>query len=138
MKKILNFFDKLEDKIRAKLSKKPILYSLIGGACIVLFWRGIWMTADMFSFMNGPVSIIISVIILLATGLFVSFFIGDVILISGLKKEKKIAEKTEGEIETEMDILKETEEEIDTEMDVLKEIKIDIKKIKKDIEEIKR
>lgn len=124
--KIVRFFDKLEDKIRGSLSHKPIIYALIGAAAIVLFWRGVWLTADMFDFMTGPVSIIVSVIVLLLTGLFVSFFIGEQIIISGLKGEKKIAEKTEEEIKTEADLLV----NIDSQ---LKEMKKDISQIKKKI-----
>jgi hypothetical protein len=37
---ILAFFDKLEDKTRAKLSRVPLLYAFLGGIGIVLFWRG--------------------------------------------------------------------------------------------------
>jgi hypothetical protein len=90
MKKILNFFDKLEDEIRAALSRRPIIYAFAGGIAIVLFWRGVWMVADTIPFLTGPVSILVSVTILLAMGLFVSFFIGDNIIISGLKNEKKL------------------------------------------------
>lgn len=106
LKKIVKFFDKIEDKIRAILSRHPIIYAFIGGIGIVLFWRGVWHTADLFPFLNGPMSIIISIIILLITGLFVSFFIGHSIILSGLKQEKKIEEKEISEIETEIDILK--------------------------------
>lgn len=122
-KKINRFFDKLEDKIRARLSHHPILYAIIGGVGIVLFWRGIWHTADLFPFMTGPVSTIISIIILLGTGLFVSFFIGDRIFLSGLKYEKKLFEKTESEIEAESNILN--------------EIKAKIDRIEKDVQELK-
>ena len=106
IKNIIKFFDKIEDKTRSFLSRHPIIYAFIGGIGIVLFWRGVWHTADIFPFLNGPVSIIISIIILLTTGLFVSFFIGHSIILSGLKQEKKIEEKEISEIETEMDILK--------------------------------
>ena len=106
IKNIIKFFDKIEDKPRSFLSRHPIIYAFIGGIGIVLFWRGVWHTADIFPFLNGPVSIIISIIILLTTGLFVSFFIGHSIILSGLKQEKKIEEKEISEIETEMDILK--------------------------------
>ena len=106
VKKIIKFFDKIEDKIRSFLSRHPIIYAFIGGIGIVLFWRGVWHTADLFPFLNGPISIIISSVILLLTGLFVSFFIGHSIILSGLKQEKKIEEKEISEIETEMDILK--------------------------------
>ena len=109
---VIKFFDKLEDKVRARLSRRPIIYTLIGAFAIVLFWKGVWDTADLFPFLTGPVLIVVSVITLLVTGLFVSFFVGDVILISGLKKEKKLAEKTEAEVETEEDILKELDKDI--------------------------
>ncbi len=110
--RILKFFDKLEDRVRARLSRRPIIYSLIGGVAIVLFWRGVWMIADQYSFMTGWVSVILSVTILLMTGLFASFFVGDQIIISGIKREKKVVEKTEGEIETEMTKLTEVELEL--------------------------
>ncbi len=106
------FFDKLEDKIRARLSHHPILYTFIGGFAIVLFWRGVWMTADLFPFLTGPVSIMISVFILLMTGLFASFFVGDVIIMSGLKKEKKLIERTETEVKGEGEVLQEIENEL--------------------------
>lgn len=121
--KIVKFFDKLEDKIRTILSRRPILYAFIGAVGIVLFWRGVWMTADMIPFMNGPVSIFISVVLLLLTGLFVYFFIGDKVIISGLKQEKKMIEKTE--------------EEIKMEKDSLKEIQSHIEHIEEDLEELK-
>ena len=105
MKKILYFFDKLEDNVRAALSRRPIIYAFVGGTAIVLFWRGVWMVADTIPFLTGPISIFVSVAILLAIGLFVSFFIGDNIIISGLKKEKKLDEKIASEVKTELDIL---------------------------------
>ncbi len=111
-KRVIRFFDKLEDKVRGTLSKYPIVYSIIGGVAIVLFWRGVWDTADQIKFLTGPVSIVISVITLLITGLFASFFVGDQIIISGLKKDKKIIDKTETEIETEMVSIAEVRREL--------------------------
>ncbi len=130
MKKIIKFLDKLEDKIRGKLSHYPIVYALVGGTGIVLFWRGVWHTADMFPFLSGPISIIISLILLLMTGLFVSFFIGHYIIFSGLKQEKKIEEREEAEIEIELDLQR-------AQMKVLMEIKNKIEKIEKEIADIK-
>ncbi len=98
--KIFKFFDKLEDKIRKKLSRYPIFYALIGSIGIVLLWRGVWMIADDLG-LSGLISVIFGVLILSATGLLVSFFIGDQILISGIKAEKRIDEKTEEEIKEE-------------------------------------
>ena len=102
-KYLAKFFDHLEDSIRILLSRHPIPYSLIGGIAIVLFWRGVWMIADSIWFMTGWVSLIVSIVILLMTGLFVSFFIGDNIIITGIRKEKKLIDKTEEEIEIESD-----------------------------------
>ena len=74
-------------------------------------------------------SIIISLVILLITGLFVSFFIGHYIIFSGLKQEKKIEEKEESEIRTELDLQR-------AQMKVLFELKEKIGKMEKDIEKI--
>lgn len=101
VKKILKYFDKLEDRVRAALSRRPLVYALIGGIGVVLFWRGVWMTADEFSFMTGPISMLAGVLILMLIGLWVSVFVGDSIIISGLKKEHKEFEKARIEIEKE-------------------------------------
>lgn len=100
IKNILEFFEKMENKIRAKLSRYPIIYALVGGTGVVLFWRGVWHTADDIS-MSSSLSLIVGFVILLVTGLLVSEFIGKRLIISGLIGEEKLAEKEEGEIETE-------------------------------------
>lgn len=100
MKNILRFFSELENKIRAKLSRYPFLYALIGGIGVVLFWRGVWHIADDIN-LSSSISFVIGIIILIVTGLFVSEFIGKRLIISGLIGEEKLAEKEEGEIETE-------------------------------------
>jgi len=150
-KKIYKFFDKLEDKVRGKLSHKPIVYGFLGGVGIVLFWRGVWHTADYLSeliyysnsygpgsiafiearWWDGPLSLLIGSILLLITGLFVSSFIGNEIIISGLKGERKITEKTEEEIEQESELMKKTISQI-------KEIREHIEEIDKIIKEIKK
>jgi uncharacterized protein YneF (UPF0154 family) len=98
------------------------MYAIIGGVAIVIFWRGIWDFADVLESLGGVWSIIfhpfysliISVIVLLATGLFVSFFIGDRIIMSGLKHEKKVEEKTESEVQEEEGMIKVLSSKIDT------------------------
>lgn len=102
-KAVILFFDKLEDNVRIRLSHNPILYALIGAVGIVLIWKGVWETAEYFPILYGPVSIILGLVILLASGLLVSFFIGDSIILSGFKREKKLVEKTEGELKAEME-----------------------------------
>lgn len=113
IKKTVKFFDKLEDKVRAFLSRWPIVYTFIGGVAIVLFWRGVWMTADSIPFLNGPISVILSIAILLITGLFVSFFIGENIIISGIKRDKKLFERAEIEIQAESEKISKLEEMLD-------------------------
>ena len=95
------FFDRLEDKVRIALSHRPIVYAFIGGIGIILFWKGVWETAELLPILFGPVSILLGVSILLLTGLLVSFFIGDSIILSGFNREKKLAEKTESEVRAE-------------------------------------
>lgn len=104
MAKIIKFFDRLEDRARNMLSHYPMIYAIIGGVAVVLFWRGVWDLADMIH-LSPLLSLVVSVIIMMMTGLFVSFFIGDRIILSGLKREKKVAEKTEEEIKQEETIL---------------------------------
>jgi hypothetical protein len=127
-KKIFRFFDTFEESIRTHLSRHPILYTFIGGIAIVLFWRGVWHTADIIQGYGGiwgflfyePVNLVISVIVLLGTGLFVSYFIGDNILISGLRREKNLYKKTEKEIrenEVTLSDIKHEVDEIKEEMD---------------------
>ena len=100
IKRIVHFFDKLEDKVRSKLSHAPIIYALVGGTGVVLFWRGVWHMADDAN-VSSVLSTIMGLAILLMTGVFVSSFIGSRLILSGLLGEKKIAEKTEEELQTE-------------------------------------
>jgi len=130
-KKILRFFDLLEDRVRGSLSHRSIFYALIGGALTILFWRGVWHTADILEQKGGiwsslfyePNTIIWTVATLLVTGLFVSVTIGDRIILSGIKREKRVDEKTEEEIR------KEDEE--------IKNLRSQLIQMSKDIEEIK-
>lgn len=103
--RIERYFDKLEDRVRFRLSRYPILYALVGAIGIVLVWKGVWETAASFPRLDGFISFLLGVAILLLSGLLVSFFIGDSILISGFKKEKKLMEKAETEVRSERDML---------------------------------
>ena len=136
IRRIIRFFDKLEDKVRGGFSRYPIFYAIVGGAGTVFCWRGLWHIADFvsanyftifYSFNNpaspspavdmpylwdGLISLALGTGLLLITGLFVATFIGDHIIVSGLKHEKKVAEKTEKEVEEEEDIIKRVHEEL--------------------------
>jgi hypothetical protein len=132
MKGVLNFFDKLEDRVRGRLSHYPILYAVVGGVGIVLFWRGVWLTAD-YAFeillacnpsscstispvnilwWDGPLSFLAGLVILLLTGVFVSNFIGNEIIITGLRGDKKLTEKTEQEMRMEVGAIGEIRAEV--------------------------
>ena len=124
-KKIYQLGDKFEDKLRGKLSHYPIFYAFVGGAGIIIFWRGIWRLVDYFFdfiltneqqtdlfWLDGTLSVIFGTTLLLAVGLFVSSFIGNEIIISGIKGEKRIAEKTELEIEQDISLDIKTEIEL--------------------------
>lgn len=128
MHEIIHFFDRLEDKIRGKLSHYPVIYAILGGFGIIMFWRAVWESIDVLWRMDNvflnwffypPIQIIVSISVLLITGLMVSSFIGHRILLSGLKHEKKVEEKAEEMIE---------EEEI-----TLQHIKDEILKLRKDL-----
>ena len=129
MKSILRFFDKLEDKIRGRLSRHPIAYAMIGAAGSILIWKGIWETAEYYPILDGPGSILLGTVLLLVTGLFVSVFIGNDIIISGLRGEKKLTDKTETEVRAEYGKMEQVLFE-------LKEIKTDIKMLKEEKREI--
>jgi uncharacterized membrane protein YraQ (UPF0718 family) len=110
-KAIHNFFDLLEDKVRIKLVHSPIIYAFIGSIGIVSIWRGIWHLSDDWG-LSSWTSLIVGILIAVLTGLFVSFFIGENIIISGLNKEKRIDEKTEDEIHKERNALVEARHDI--------------------------
>lgn len=120
IKKIYKWFDFLEDGIRSILSRMPFLYSVVGGVGVVLFWRGVWHTADALEQMGGDYrimfsplgSIVTGFLILISTGLLVSIFIGDSIIMSGIKGEKKVIEKTDDEIVDESKLLKNIEKAV--------------------------
>lgn len=105
LKGFFHFFDRIEDHNRRFLSQFPILYALITGIGIVLFWRGVWETASMYG-LFPPLSILIGIVIMLSIGIFVSNFIGSSIIISGLRGEKKWEEKTKDELSEDEDLLR--------------------------------
>jgi hypothetical protein len=75
---------------------------------------------------NGAVSIAVGSIILLLSGIFVSDFVGNRIIMTGLKGEKKLAERTEEVFETE-------EMQIADIQDTMRKVEEDINDIRKEI-----
>lgn len=111
---------KLERKIRSRLSHYPKLYALIVGTGIILFWRGVWHTADslhtyiqhyqlassidfsMTPWWDGPLSMVVGIVILSCTGAFVSSFIGNELILSGLRGERRLTEQAEEDLQNEV------------------------------------
>ena len=104
--KPLSFFARLEKRIRHKLSHHPVLYALLGGIGVVLFWRGVWHTADALGMIylawrssplmpdlvplgDGLISLAAGALLLLSTGLFVSDFIGAEVIATELKEDER-------------------------------------------------
>lgn len=134
--KIIRFFDKLEDKVRSRLSHRSIIYAFVGGLCTVLFWRGVWHSGDILMEQGGflawmfyePITVVWCSIVLLLTGLFVSNFIGERIIISGLKQEKKVTDKTEDEVKAEEEEISRLERKLDLLMKEIAVLKDEITK----------
>ncbi len=108
----MKFFDKFEDRNRQILSHYPLLYALVGGVGVVLFYRGIWMIADNFD-ISGPMSVVFSLIILMSIGLLISSFVGERIIMSGLKREHKLSLATEKQETEELKLLKKIMKKLD-------------------------
>ncbi len=121
---------KLELRTQAYLSHHPKLYALIVGIGIVLFWRGVWHSADSLhnaitlfsssssttllfaSWWDGPLSFLVGAKILYITGAFTSSFIGSELILSGLRGEKRLNQKTEAEIGEEVLEISDIKEEL--------------------------
>ena len=105
-------FDKLEDRIRGFLSRYPIVYAFLAGVGIVSFWRGVWETSDLMG-VHPVGSLVFGLLLLLVIGVLVTEFLGNRIIISGLRGEKKLEEKTLKEIEDEEMFLSSLKTKID-------------------------
>ncbi|MFZ2484808.1 MAG: hypothetical protein WAX80_01860 [Minisyncoccia bacterium] len=112
MRKILNFFDRLENHIRGFLSRYPIVYASVAGVGVVSFWRGVWETSDLMG-VSPQASLLFGFFLLLASGVLVTGFLGSRIIISGLRGEKKLEEKTLQEIEGEEIFLSSLKSKVD-------------------------
>ncbi|MCC7436834.1 hypothetical protein IT402_03110, partial [Candidatus Nomurabacteria bacterium] len=96
------------------------LYAGIVGIGIVLFWRGVWhsvdtihmyishygntltISANSHPWWDGPISFIVGCIVLYLTRAFVSSFVGNELILSGLRIEKKLAKETKEDLESEV------------------------------------
>lgn len=123
-------FNYLENKIRGFLSHYPKWYAFISGAGIIIFWRGVWHSVDYIHvyfhqyaiasnidmttspWWDGPLSLIFGMLVLLLTGTFESSFIGNEIILAGLRGEKQLSKKTEVEVRTEVGAIADIKEQL--------------------------
>jgi hypothetical protein len=121
---------RIEHRLRRHLSHHPKWYAFIVGVGIVLFWRGVWHSADQvhllieyFSFnpsisltatpwWDGPLSLFVGASILYITGAFTSSFIGGELILSGLRGERRLNEKTESDLKEEVIAIADIKEEL--------------------------
>lgn len=114
------------------LSHHSFLYALIVGIAIVLFWRGVWHTVDLlhlyishyhatasidFSahpWWDGPLSFVVGCVVLYISRAFVSSFIGNELILSGLRTEKTLTKQTDTDLKIEVSAISDIKEEIDT------------------------
>lgn len=108
-----------------------MVYALVVGVGIVLFWRGVWHGTDemhsMFannfygnssmSFLSefwwdAPLSFLLGCFILSITGAFTSSFIGNELILSGLRGERKLSERTEHDVKSEINTISDIKEEL--------------------------
>jgi hypothetical protein len=144
---IVNYFDKAEDKVRMRISRYPIFFALVGGFAIVEFWRGVWQITDYFllesfnlpieGFWSNIISIIIGTGLLLITGLYVSLFISDSVIISGIKKDRKDFEKAIEKMQKEENQIVTHVSEIKTTNEKVCNVESEVFILRKEIAEIK-
>ncbi len=126
----MNIYIKLQRQIQGFLSHYPFVYAMVVGIGIVLFWRGVWHSADQihnaityFSsestvslvhtpWWDGPFSFVVGAFILSLTGAFTSSFIGNELILSGLRGERKLNERTEAEVKSEMNTIRSIKDEL--------------------------
>ncbi len=148
MKYIKSFFIRIEETIKVHLSHRPRFYALIVGIGIVLFWRGVWHTTDLIhTYLNifqnnltidstmspwwdGLLSLVVGIIILHFTGAFTSSFIGNELILSGLRGEKRLGQKTESEVRVEEEVIFDIKKELGVMTEKIAELENEVHKKK--------
>ena len=141
-----NIIIRIEDRIKIYLSHRPRLYALIVGIGVVLFWRGVWHTTDLIhTYLNifnnnltidsvsspwwdGILSFLVSIVVLHFTGAFTSSFIGNELILSGLRGEKRLTEKAETKIRKEEQVILDIKTEMQTMTSKIEELEKELHK----------
>lgn len=127
------------------LSHHSHLYALIAGIGIVLFWRGVWHSVDLFHlwishrqasasidltehpWWDGPLSFLVGCLLLYLTRAFVSSFIGNELILSGLRTEKKLTRQTDTDLKTEVGAIADIKQEIAAIVEKLEDLDIQVR-----------
>jgi hypothetical protein len=136
---------KIRTKIHIFLSHHAYLYAIIVGVGVVLFWRGVWHSVDLIHFLisryelsgnlslidqswwDGPLSFIVGCIVLYLSRAFVSSFIGNELILSGLRTEKKLNQAKDTELITEVAAITDIKDELSAISRRLGDLEVQIK-----------
>lgn len=133
------------NKLHIFLSHHSYIYATVVGIGIVLFWRGVWHTTDTFHmyvsnygnsftisanehpWWDGPLSFVVGCIILYITRAFVSSFIGNELILSGLRAEKRLTKMTEDDLKTEVSTISDIRDTLNVMTKKLEELDVQVK-----------
>jgi len=125
---------KIENQARNFFENFPFAHAFLAGVGVVLFWRGVWETADRWG-LNSEWSVIIGILILGGIGLFLQTFVGNTIIIKNVEKEQKIEKEIKSEM---MKTYKETANEEVTLAQLAENLKMISAKVDKLLEDKER
>ncbi len=138
LRRVVRFFRKGDDRIRGWLTKRPVAYALVGGVGVVLFWKGVWETAGLTPLLFGPSSLLLGAVLLTMTGLLISVFLGDRLILADVAGEEKLVEKEEKLVEKEERLAEQTERDVHSEKATTEYILNKIDKIDAELEHIEK
>ncbi len=136
---------KIFNRFHIFLSHHSYLYATIVGIGIVLFWRGVWHSVDTFHlyinhyystgstslldhpWWDGPASFLAGCLVLYVTRAFVSSFIGNELILSGLRAEKRLAKATEDDVKTEVSTISDIKHTVSAISRKLEELEVQVK-----------
>ncbi len=136
---------KLFNRFHIFLSHHSYLYATIVGVGIVLFWRGVWHSVDLVHlylsqhsitspldsvahpWWDGPLSFVVGCVVLYMTRAFVSSFIGNELILSGLRTEKKMTKQTEDDVKTEVSTISDIKHTLAAISRKLEELEVQVK-----------
>jgi hypothetical protein len=79
---------------------------------------------------DGLLSLIVGIFVLHYTGAFTSSFIGNELILSGLRNEKRLSQKTESEVKDEEQFIIDIKQELNTMTDKIQQLEKEVHKNK--------